>query len=428
MAQGYDLVIIGNGPAGNNAAEAARLAAPDLSILMISRETQMEYSAPALPDYLADVIDLEGLTVNHLEHYEEYGIDLRLGDEVRKVDPGTKTITMASGEQICYHKLIFATGSFPIRLRQMKGTELPGNFMLKTLDDVEAIKAYPAKRAVVVGSGAIGLEGGMALKERGYEAVTIVEALDWINKRSFDQKTAERVVKALNDLGVEVLSGEAVEGVLGDEKVTGVKTTKRTIPCDLIIWGIGVRPEVTLAKETGVELGELGGIKVDGWMRTSIPNIYACGDCTESTDQFTGKPALNLFWEPAARGGMAAGTNAAGGDREFAGSFALFLTYIGDVPVVAVGKTGQDLEGQEYLLLEEDRPDRFRRLYIQNGRLTGIQMVNTMEDMDLLLDKLQKDNDAQAGPERADWGEEEELSEEISAAGYLDLLKRRRRA
>ena len=98
MAQGYDLVIIGNGPAGNNAAEAARLADPDLSILMISRETQMEYSAPALPDYLADVIDLEGLTVNHLEHYEEYGIDLRLGDEVRKVDPGTKTITMASGE------------------------------------------------------------------------------------------------------------------------------------------------------------------------------------------------------------------------------------------------------------------------------------------------------------------------------------------
>lgn len=427
MMQAYDLVIIGNGPAGNNAAEAARMADPDMTILIMSKEKQMEYSAPALPDYLSGEITEEGVTVNQKEHYEEYRIDLHLGDEVLSVDTEAKKITTASGETVTYDKLIFATGSFPIQLRRMKGTDLPGNFVLKTLDDVEAIKAYPAKKAVVVGSGAIGLEGGMALKERGYEEVTIVEALDWINMKSFDKRTADEVMKAINHLGIEVLSGEAVQGVIGDDKVTAVQTSKRTIACDLIIWGIGVRPEVSLAKETGIELGELGGVRVDDYMRTNIPDVYACGDCIETMDQFSGKPALNMFWEPAARGGMAAGANCAGKEKEFSGSIALFLTYIGETPVVAFGKTEQDLKGTDYLLLEENRPDRYRRLLIQNGLLIGVQMVNTMEDVDLLLDRLQKDNDAFADSPREKWGFEEELSENTSVAQYVDLLERHRR-
>ncbi len=424
MARKFDLIIIGNGPAGNNAAEAALRVDPDISVLIMSKERQAEYSAPALPDYLSGELSLEKITINTFDDYIKKGISLHLGERIAKIDTEAKCVYTVSGVSFVYGKLIVATGGSPIQLRRMKGTGLPGNFVLKTVDDVDAIKAYPGKSAVVVGSGAIGLEGGLGLKEFGYENVTIVEALDWINKKSFDKVTADKVVKAINACGVEVLSGEAVEGVLGEDCVRGVKTSKRIIPCDTIIWGIGVRPEVTLAKETGIELGELGGIKVDDHMRTNIPDVYACGDCIESLDQFTGKPGLNLLWEPASREGIVAGENCAGKESIFSGSYPLFLTYIGDVVVVACGKTEDTLQDEDYTLIEECREDRYRRIILQEGKLVGVQMVNTMEDVDLLLNRLQKDCDAFSD---ASWNEEINVPEGSAFEQYVDFLERNRR-
>ena len=422
MAERVDLLIIGNGVAGNNAALTARRINPSLSVMILGKETHPEYAAPALPDYLSGELTREKILVNTFESYAKHGIQVRLNDEVVEIRPEEKTVVTASGAEYEYGKLIVATGSFPSQLRRMKGTSLPGNFVLKTIDDVDAMVAYPGKQAVVVGSGAIGLEGALGLKERGYEKVTIVEALDWINMKSFDRETADEVVKALEENGLEVFSGESVEGVEGTDRVRAVRTSKRVIPCDLVLWGIGVRPRVDLAQKTGIALGKLGGIEVDSHMRTNIPDIYACGDCTESTDRLSGEKALNLFWEPGARGGMVAGANCAGEDREFNGSIALFLTYIGETPVVAFGKTEKDLEGTRYQVLEDRSHHAYRRVLLHKDRILGAQLVNTMDGVNELLDQVQKETDVDMNLlEREDSGKYAAM--QLSLASYIKQLE-----
>lgn len=422
MAERVDLLVIGNGVAGNQAALTARRNAPEMSIMILGMEAHTEYAAPALPDYLSGSLPREKLFINTYETYAKNKIQIRLSEEAVDIKPAEKQVLCASGTVYEYDKLIIAAGSLPIRLNRMKGAGLPGNFVLKTIDDADALAACPGKRAVVVGSGAIGLEGAVALKARGWEKVSVVEALDWINMRSFDRETADEVVRALEKNGVETLSGESVLSVEGDTRVRAVRTSKRVIPCDLVLWGIGVRPRVELARQAGIALGELGGIAVDSHMRTSVPDIYACGDCTESADRMTGENALNLFWEPGARGGIAAGLNCAGVEKEFSGSIALFLTYIGETPVAAFGKTEKDLRGSRYQLLESRDRGAYRRILLQDGRIKGVQLVNTLECVNELLDQMQKEAKVDIGLlEQGDAGKYPAL--QLSLAAYIKQLR-----
>ncbi|MBQ7175363.1 MAG: NAD(P)/FAD-dependent oxidoreductase [Lachnospiraceae bacterium] len=390
MTERVDLLIIGSGAAGTSAAFAARRADPGLSVLIIGKENRTEYSAPALPDYLSGELELDKVMVRTKEDYDREGIRLHLNDTVARIDPKKRVVKTESGKSFRYENLILATGSLPIQLRRMKGTDLPGNFVMKTVGDIDAMIAYGGKNAVVVGSGAIGLEGSMALKARGYKKVTMVEALDWLSPKSLDKAMSDELTANLNAFGIEVLAGEAVEGVIGETKVEGVVTSRRTIPCDIILWGIGMRPDVELAKTTGIELGELGAVRVDDRMRTNVPHIYACGDCIESVDKLSGKPAVHLFWEPAQRGGTVAGLNCAGLDKAWGGSVAVFLTHKGGLSIVGFGKTEAELDPLKGLVLEERKGKVYRRLHFEDGLLCGVQMINTLDDVDLLFDVITK--------------------------------------
>ena len=388
MKRKTDILILGNGAAGSSAGFAAKKADPDLSVLVIGKETEPVYSAPALPDLLSGELTREKVIVRTWAEYEKAEVEFLCGEAV-SIDPEARIVKLSGGEDIAYRDLILATGSQPIQLRKMQGTGLPGNFVMKTMADIEAIASYGGKNAVVVGSGAIGIEGSMALKARGFERVTMVEALDWLSPKSLDKETSDQLKKALEGFGVEVLTGEAVQAVLGKEKAEGVVTSKRTIPCDLVLWGIGMRPDVQLAKDAGIALGETGGIHVDEYMRANMPHIYACGDCAESIDILTGQAALHLFWEPAQRGGIAAGVNAAGRKKVFQPSAAVFLTNKGGLSILALGKTEEQLADDPYVL-QEEKDGVFRRLLFEEGRLAGVQMLGTLEDADLLFAHIKK--------------------------------------
>ena len=423
MKRKTDILILGNGAAGSSAAFAAKKTDPALSVLVLSKENEPVYSAPALPDLLSGELTREKVLVRTRGEYEKAGIEVLCGEAV-SIDPEARTVTLADGDAIGYRDLILATGSRPIQLRKMQGTVLPGNFVMKTMADIEAIASYGGRSAVVVGSGAIGIEGSMALKARGFERVTMVEALEWLSPKSLDRETSNQLKKALESFGVEVLTGEAVQAVLGEAKAEGVVTSKRTIPCDLVLWGIGMRPDVQLATDAGIALGETGGIRVDEMMRTSAPHIYACGDCAESTDLLTAQPALHLFWEPAQRGGTAAGSNAAGQEKIFQPSAAVFLTNKGGLSILALGKTEDQLAGDPYVL-QEEKDGVFRRLLFEDGRLAGVQMLGTLRDADLFFAQIKKT--AQRRKDAWDLTQPVPDLEKISVKEAIWFLRKQRR-
>jgi NAD(P)H-nitrite reductase large subunit len=149
---------------------------------------------------------------------------------------------------------------------------------------------------------------------------------------------------------------------------------------------------VQLAKDMGVELGETGGIKVDSRMKTNLDDVYACGDCVESTDIFTKKQVLNLLWEAAARQGTVAGSNCICNSMDYEGSFAVLLTYIKELPVLAFGLTQKDLPGQRYELLEHQGECGYQRIIIHQERIMGVQMIGTLDGSGWMLAQLKKGN------------------------------------
>lgn len=385
-----DLVIIGNGVAGNSAALSARQTRPDMSICILGCEEHPEYSPGILPNYLAGSVEREQVFIRTKEDYQANKIQLYLGQLVEAIDPD-KAVVYTDSTRIKYSQLILATGSQAI-IPPVSGSSLPGNFVLKTLFDTDQIIQYPAQSAVVIGSGAIGLEAALALKKRGYEEVSLIEKEKWVLPKSLDEDTARMVEHMLEQEGVQVYTAETVESVQGKEKVQGVVTDQREIPCQIIVWAVGVRPNVSLATSMGITLGETGGIKVDPYMCTNIPQVYACGDCVESTDLFSGQQVLNLLWDAAYRQGKIAGINCAGGRIQYPGSFGVLLTYVGEAPVLSIGLTAADLGNQDYEIWERTGHHSYGRLLIKQDRLVGVQMLGTLEGAGWILSQLHTRN------------------------------------
>lgn len=312
------VLIIGDGIAGATAAFTLRQLDTAKRITIITDEEYPLYTICALPHFLCDEIESDGLMIKTPTDYEQSGIHLLTKKTVSAVDPKVRKAYFSDGGDLSYHTLVLATGSYPLRL-SLKGVDLPGVFFLKNLDDAKAIAGYSCEKAVVVGSGAVGIETALALMKRGVE-VTIVELLDRILPRALDKKPADVLTGILENAGIRVLTSEKLMTINGDKVVTGVMTDKREIPCDLVVLGAGMRPNVSLAKDIGCAIGNTGGIKVDEFMKTSINDVYACGDCAETNDMFTNTKTLSMLWNNAKRQGNVVGYNLAGIMKKFPGS------------------------------------------------------------------------------------------------------------
>jgi len=312
------MLIIGNGIAGTTAAFTLRQLDSVKKITIITDEKYPLYTICALPHFISDEIEKDGLMIKTPEDYEQSGIQLLTQKTVSAIDPKVRRAHFSNGDNLSYDSLVLATGSYPLRL-PLNGVELPGVFFLKTLDDAKAIASYPCKKAVVVGSGAVGIETALSLMKNDVE-VTIVELLDRILPRALDKKPADVLSKLLGNAGIRVLTSEKLMTISGNKRVAGVTTDKREIPCDLVVLGAGMRPNVSLAKDMGCTIGETGGIKVDEYMKTSINDVYACGDCVETNDMFTNTKTLSMLWNNAKRQGNVVGYNLAGIAKKFPGS------------------------------------------------------------------------------------------------------------
>jgi len=366
------IVIVGNGAAGNSAADTIRQHNQKIPVAMVARENIPEYSACALPDYLSGWVDRKQLFIKQEADYARQSIVTLWGRTINEIDTRQQCL-VTDQEEIKYHQLILATGSRAF-LPPVPGSDLAGNFVVKTLNDIEAIMRHQPKRVLVIGSGNIGIEVAEALHGRGCQ-VTVVEQLDHILPRLFDPQPASLIEKMLSKKGIRILTGEKVLAVSGDRIVQEAATDQRTIMCDTVIWAVGVRPNVEYARAAGIEIGDLGGIKVNNRMQTNVVGIYACGDCVESWDRLTGLPTLSLLWPNAKRQGKIAALNCLGNNIEDEGSVNMVVEDIFGVTAVSMGMTSKALGKVDIDILEECGHDQYWRVLLMNDRIMGMQAI-----------------------------------------------------
>lgn len=384
------VVVIGNGIAGFSAASSIRLLDRNSDVTMISTETTPLYSACVLPDYISGKIPRERVFVKEIKDYEQIDIHTIFGLEVKEIDPIAKKVAMDNGKHLSYDNLILAMGSEAIVFGEPK----KGIFKLKTLNDADEILKHNGKKAVVIGAGAIGIEIGIALYDKGYD-VTIIEMLDQILPLGLDQKGADKVKGILEEHGIEVFNEERAETVLGEDRVEGLVTNMRELECDTLIWAVGMRPRVELARQAGIEIGDKGGIRVDFHMETSVSGIYACGDCVESNDILTGEAYLNLFWHNANRQGSVVAHNCVGLPADYPGSQNVLNVDVFGNHVAGFGFTEaalyrfkdiDALDGKlsDLSVIEREKNGSYYRLVIVGDRCMGGQFININEGVGLL--------------------------------------------
>jgi NAD(P)H-nitrite reductase large subunit len=389
-------VIIGNGIGGFSAASMMRRLNEQCEITMIARETTPLYSACVLPDYIAKKISRNQTFVKTDRDYQQLGIHTLFGYDVKEVDPHSRTVTLNEGRSLPYDRLILATGSDAMVFGERK----EGVFKLKTLNDADDIRDHKGSNAVVIGAGAIGIEIAIALHSKGYD-VTMVEMMDQVLPLGLDQKGADKVRGMLEERGIAVFNGERAIRTLGGERVEGLVTDKHELGCDTLIWAVGMRPQVELARQAGIAIGQTGGIRVDAHMETSISGIYACGDCVESPDILTGESYLNLFWHNANRQGSVAAHNCMGKATAYPGSQNIVNVDVFGNQVVGFGFTEdavnrfQDipaLRGKlgDLSIIENEQDTRYSRLVVLGDRCMGGQFINVTKDIGMLWSIMAK--------------------------------------
>ncbi len=273
------VVIVGAGQAGAALAAKLRALGHQGPITMIGEEPAPPYQRPPLSKaYLMGEMEEERLWLRAPEFYAENAIGLRLGQQVTGIDRAAKTVTVG-GETIPYDHLALTTGSTPRRLPAAIGGDLPGVYTVRTLADVDAMRAefQPGRRVIIVGGGYIGLEAAAVACKLGLKA-TVLEMAPRILQRVASPETSAHVGALHRGHGVEILEETGLDRLLGETRVTGARLKDgRELPADFVIIGVGISPNDRLAAEAGLTIDN--GIATDAHGRTSDPSIWSAGDC-----------------------------------------------------------------------------------------------------------------------------------------------------
>ncbi|MFC8783297.1 FAD-dependent oxidoreductase [Streptomyces nigra] len=395
------LVVIGGDAAGMSAASQARRLrdAGELEIVAFERGHFTSYSACGIPYWVGgDVAGPERLIARTAEEHRARDIDLRLRTEVTEIDVAGRRVRardLDSGDEswTSYDKLVIATGARPIR-PDMPGVDAPGVHGVQTLDDGQALLDTLARtggrRAVVVGAGYIGVEMAEALINRGYEVTVVNRGSEPMS--TLDPDMGRLVHEAMEGLGITMVDDAEVTKILtGDDgHVRAVATEDAEYPADVVVLGIGVRPETTLARAAGLPLGEHGGLLTDRAMRVrGHTDVYAGGDCVEVLDLVSGQERHVPLGTHANKHGQVIGTNVGGGYATFPGVVGTAVSKVCDLEIARTGLREKDARraGLRYVTATIESTSRAgyypgaspmtvkMLAELRTGRLLGVQIV-----------------------------------------------------
>lgn len=340
------LVVIGGVAAGMSAASRARKLNPEMEIIVLEKGRHVSVGLCGLPYYLSgEISDWSELIAYDAAFFrEKRGIDVRLEHEATAIEPGRKSVHALEGGSreltLHYDKLVIATGGAPAEslpgadaANVFTCNDLPGTMRLR-----EFIEREKPRRAVIVGSGYIGLEVADAFVQRGL-AVTILERSAALLE-GIEPEIAGRVEAELLEHGVELIKGSAANAIEKDANGRAAAVqhgANGRHEADLVLLATGIVPRVALAETAGIRLGATGAIAVDERMLTSVNSIYAAGDCTEVRNLVTGKPSYFPLGTTANKQGRVAGENAGGGNATFPGVVGTLVTKVFSLEVAKTG-------------------------------------------------------------------------------------------
>jgi 3-phenylpropionate/trans-cinnamate dioxygenase ferredoxin reductase subunit len=371
-----NFVIIGAGQAGGQAAQSLRTAKFEGQIILLGEEPYAPYQRPPLSKkYLSGEMDIERVQFKPDRFYEQSEIDLRLNARATAIDRKNKSVSLEDGSTIQYDKLLLATGS-RVRKLPIEGADLDGVFYLRTIEDVDGIRAAltPNAKLVIVGGGYIGLEVAAVAKGLG-AAVTVLEMEERVLKRVVAPEVSTFFEKFHGDLGVRILTNTAIDSIKGADKVTSVICADgREIDADVVIVGVGILPNQEIAADAGLDVDN--GIVVDEGAMTSDPDIFAAGDCTNHPNALIGRRIRLESVQNAIDQAKAAASGMMGEPKVYT-EVPWFWSDQADVKLQIAGLS----QGHDQAVVRGDPDDKsFATFYLKEGAVIAVDAINAVPE------------------------------------------------
>lgn len=373
----FDVVIVGAGHGGAQVAVMLRTQKFTGSIAIIGEEPELPYERPPLSkEYFAGEKEFERIQLRPAKYWDEREVTMLLGKRVASVDPAAHKVTTDGGETIGYGKLVWATGGHP-RMLPIPGGDMPGVQGVRTRADADAMKAASktAGQVVVIGGGYIGLEAAAVLNKAG-KKVVLLEALDRVLARVAGVDLSRFYEKEHRDHGVDLRLGVCVDSIEGVDRVTGVRLADgEVIPADLVIVGIGIVPAVEPLIAAGADCAN--GVRVDRLCKTSLPDVYAIGDCASHVNDFAEGAEIRL--ESVQNANDQANVVAKGivGDEAPYHAIPWFWSNQYDLKLQTAGLS----TGHDQAVLRGDPATRsFSVVYLKAGKVIALDCVNATKD------------------------------------------------
>jgi NADPH-dependent 2,4-dienoyl-CoA reductase/sulfur reductase-like enzyme/ferredoxin len=363
------VVVIGNGIAGVTAADFIRRGHPDCEIHLVGREPHALYNRMGISRLVYGRSAMQGLYLLPEQWYDEHAVTAWLNTRATRLEVRWRRVLLGTGEALPYDRLILAMGS-RASLPEIDGLNRPGSFVLREAGDAMAIRAYAQQhgchRAVVAGGGLLGLEAAYSLHRLGLR-VTVLERGAQLLSKQIDPRCSELVEAHFARAGIEILRKAETARVDGSPAVTGaVMKDGRTVPCEMFLAAVGIRPNIELARDAGIPVNR--GVLVDDRMQTRVPGVYAAGDIAEHGGKVLG------LWPIATEQAQAAAVNALGGEMVLTAETPATILKGVDLELFSIGPA-EAAPTDEVIVVERPEVPSYRRLVVSNGRAVGATVL-----------------------------------------------------
>lgn len=376
-----NVIIIGNGVAGVSAAETIRAADKNCGIMILSDEAYPFYSRPQLIGFLSGTTSVESITVHAQAWYDRNFITFKTSTRVAGIDTKNKKITGDGGMETAYDKLIIASGASGL-LPPVHGISAGNVTVLRTIDDARKIKEFASrgKCAVVIGGGLLGIEAANSLRMLGIQ-VKVLEIYPRLLPRQLDDESSAVFQRMLEEKGLAFITGTTIRTIERD--MTGglriALSDGKENAADFAVVSVGIAPRISLCEGTEIRCNR--GIVVDDFMRTTVQDIYACGDAAEHRGVIYG------LWSPAREQGIACGAHILGKEARYNGTINSVRLRVAGIELASIGDVGAK-EGVATIIDKDEPAGYFKKIFLRGRQTTGAILIGNTREASKLQQKI----------------------------------------